>query len=142
MNQTSTISKRLARRRHVAGVTLVEVLIVVAIMAMLAGGIAFALLPQFQKASIKTARDNAIKLRQAVALWRTDSPGDCPTVSQLKKDKLLDQVGGEDPWGRPYRITCPDGEVVVASDGPDQKRGTQDDIVVPSQADQTNEDEE
>jgi general secretion pathway protein G len=134
--------RSVSRKHHVAGVTLVEVLIVVAIMAMLAGGIAFALLPQFQKASVKTARDNAIKLRQAVALWRTDSPAECPSVKQLKKDKLLDAVGGNDPWNKPYKIKCEDGEVFVESSGPDQKRGTQDDIVVPSLNDDSEEDEE
>jgi general secretion pathway protein G len=121
------------------GVTLVEVLIVVAIMAMLAGGVAFALLPQFQKASIKSARENAIKLRQVVALWRTDTPGECPTVSRLKADKLLDKVGGDDPWGKPYRIRCADGEVYVESGGPDQRTGTEDDIVVPNEKETTEE---
>jgi general secretion pathway protein G len=121
------------------GVTLVEVLIVVAIMAMLAGGVAFALLPQFQKASIKSARENAIKLRQVVALWRTDTPGECPTVSRLKKDKLLDKVGGDDPWGKPYTIRCSDGEVYVESMGPDQRAGTEDDITVPSEKENTEE---
>jgi general secretion pathway protein G len=123
---------RFRLRRVSRGVTLVEVLIVVAIMAMLAGGVAFALIPQFQKASIKTAKENAIKLRQAVALWRTDSPGECPTVGRLKTDKLLDKVGGDDPWGKPYTIRCENGEVYVESKGPDQRQGTEDDIVVPS----------
>lgn len=133
--------RRVASRHQIAGVTLVEVLIVVAIMAMLAGGIAFALLPQFQKAGIKTARDNAIKLRQAVALYRTDSPGECPSVSQLKKDKLLDSTGGDDPWGKRYKIRCSDGEIYVESSGPDQKSGTEDDIVVPSPRDESEEEE-
>ena len=142
VSMTNQTLRRVARKQKLAGVTLVEVLIVVAIMAMLAGGIAFALLPQFQKASVKTAKENAIKLRQAVSLWRTDSPGECPSVSQLKKDKLLDQVGGDDPWGKSYNIKCEDGEVYVSSSGPDQKRGTEDDIVVPSEQDLSDEDEE
>lgn len=140
MTKNETV-RHLARRHRVAGVTLVEVLIVVAIMAMLAGGIAFALLPQFQKAGVKTARDNAIKLRQAVALYRTDSPGDCPSVSQLKKDKLLDTTGGNDPWGKRYKIRCADGEIYVESSGPDQKSGTEDDIVVPSEQEESEEEE-
>jgi general secretion pathway protein G len=132
------IQQALRRRkalRGARGVTLVEVLIVVAIMAMLAGGVAFALIPNFQKASLKTAKENAIKLRQAVALWRTDNPGDCPTVGKLKADKLLDKVGGDDPWGKPYTIKCADGEIYVESKGPDQRSGTEDDIVVPSEKD-------
>jgi general secretion pathway protein G len=127
------LRRRHALRRAARGVTLVEVLIVVAIMAMLAGGVAFALFPRFQEASIKTAKENAIKLRQAVALWRTDNPSECPTVGKLKADKLLDKVGGDDPWGKSYTIKCSDGEVYVESKGPDQRAGTEDDIVVPSE---------
>ncbi len=135
------VLRRVTRRQQTAGVTLVEVLIVVAIMAMLAGGVAFAVLPAFNKASVKTAKENAIKLRQVVSLWRTDTPNECPSVNQLKKDKLLDKVGGDDPWGKPYKIKCTDGEVYVESGGPDGKRGTSDDIVVPSESDEA-EDEE
>ncbi|HEX2730815.1 MAG TPA: prepilin-type N-terminal cleavage/methylation domain-containing protein [Polyangiaceae bacterium] len=133
--------RALAKARRARGVTLVEVLIVVAIMAMLAGGVAFALIPQFQKASVKTAKENAIKLRQVVALWRTDTPGECPTIGRLKTDKLLDKVGGDDPWGKPYTIRCSDGEIYVESKGPDQKQGTDDDIVVPSEKDSQNDED-
>lgn len=134
--------ERLIARRAQAGVTLVEVLIVVAIMAMIAGGVAFALLPQAQKASIKTARQNAMELKKMVELWVMDSPGECPSVSQLKKDKLLAKESGKDPWGKTYKIKCEGNDIYVSSAGPDQKSGSEDDIVVPSASDEDIEDEE
>lgn len=125
------------RRRHVqAGVTLVEVLIVVAIMAMLAGGVAFAYLPRLQETRIKTAKQGALEIRKVVQLWQTDNGSDCPSLSQLKRDGYLDRAGSsDDPWGRPFTIRCESNEVYVSSPGPDQKRSTEDDIVVPSAAD-------
>jgi general secretion pathway protein G len=126
---------RLVKRRQRAGVTLVEVLIVVAIMAMLAGGVAFAVLPRMHKARIDTAKQGALAIRKAVQVWQTDNGSDCPTVSQMKKDGVLDRAGAsEDPWGKAFKISCVDNEIYVASSGPDQKSGTQDDITVPSEA--------
>ena len=46
--------QRLARQRRQEGMTLIEIMIVVAILAMIAGGVAVALLPQLEKAQIKT----------------------------------------------------------------------------------------
>lgn len=134
--------RRLLRRKARGGVTLVEVLIVVAIMAMIAGGVAFALLPQAQKASIKTARQNAMELKKMVELWVNDTPGECPTVGQLKKDKLLAKESGKDPWGKSYKIRCEGAEIYVSSYGPDKKAGSEDDIVVPSASDEEIDDEE
>jgi general secretion pathway protein G len=134
--------KWLLRRRARAGVTLVEVLIVVGIMAMIAGGVAFALLPAAEKASIKTARKDATGLKKMVELWVMDSPGECPTVGVMKRDKLLAKESGKDPWGKTYKISCEGTDIHVTSVGPDGKKGTEDDITVPSAEDEAIDEEE
>lgn len=145
LEMTQTVARwanaqRRAKGRRAAGVTLVEVLIVVAIMAMLAGLVSFAVLPQLDKASKDTARQNAIAIRKAAQLWQMDNGTDCPSVSQLKKDKYLDKVGNtEDPWGKAFKIKCADSEIYVASSGPDKKRNTEDDIQVPSESEDEDE---
>lgn len=126
------IQKTLLRRQQQAGVSLVEVLIVVAIMAMIAGGVSFAILPRMAEARIKTARQGASEIRKAVQLWQVENGGDCPSVSQLKKDGVLDKAGtSDDPWGKPFTVKCEEGEVYVGSSGPDTKKGNEDDIDVP-----------
>src|SRR5262245_25652901 len=88
--QSARVRALLSRRRR-RGVTLFEVLIVVAILSMIAGGVAFFALPQYQKAQVKTAKSAAQIMRQAVSQWQaTNNETTCPTMSQLVQEKLLD----------------------------------------------------
>jgi general secretion pathway protein G len=124
--------RRRVRRLAAQGVTLVEVLIVVAIMAMLAGGVAFALLPKFGDTQNKVAIQGATEIRRMVQTYQIDKGSDCPSVSQLRKEGLMDKAGtSADPWGSPYQIRCEDNEIYVLSLGKDKKKGTPDDLEVP-----------
>jgi general secretion pathway protein G len=125
----------LARRRaRVAGVTLVEVMIVVAIMAMVAGGVMVFALPRFREAQVSTAKSGALAMRRAVQDWqRMNNESTCPTVSQLIQGKHLDSASNtDDPWGQPYALVCTDDDVFVISAGPDKKKDTKDDVSVPA----------
>lgn len=121
---------RLARRAASRGVTLVEVLIVVAIMALIAGGVSFMILPKYKETQIKAATTNASNIRQvAIQYVALKSAGECPTVQILIAEKELDSTGDtEDPWGNPFTITCGDDDIAVSSPGPDKKENTEDDI--------------
>lgn len=126
--------RRRARRR---GVTLVEVLIVVAIMALISGGVGFFVLPKYRQAQRDTAATTSKTIRQAASMWRSlkGGPGECPTVSKLIEDKEIDPSSTtQDPWGQPFTITCTEDDVTVSSPGPDGKPGTKDDVVVGPQA--------
>ena len=60
---------------------------------------------------------------------------ECPTISQLVQDKEIDSASKtDDAWGKPYKLTCTEDDVVIASPGPDGKDGTADDIVIPKGA--------
>lgn len=133
---TSVRLRTILSRRRQRGVTLFEVLIVVAILSMIAGGVAFFALPQYQKAQVKTAKSAAQIMRQAVSQWQaTNNETTCPTMSQLVQEKLLDPgQTTNDPWGQPFTMSCSEEGVVVLSSGPDKKKGTKDDIVVPESA--------
>ena len=121
------------RRRLQAGMTLVEVLIVVSIMAMIATGVTVFALPKFKEAQVSTAKTNAQVLRRAVQDWqRVNMEISCPTMSQLIQGKHLDSASNtEDPWGQPWALQCTEDDVFVQSNGPDKKQGTPDDISVP-----------
>lgn len=133
MKSRQALVARLARLRRARGVTLFEVLIVVAILAMVAGGVAVFALPRFQDSQKKTAEAGARTIRMAVQQWQAaNNETSCPTVSQLIQDKQLDSgQNTNDPWNMAYSLNCTDDEVTVISSGPDKKKGTKDDIAVP-----------
>ncbi len=115
------------------GVTLVEVMIVVLIISMVAGGAAVFALPRYREAQIKSAETWARTIRAAVQNWQSSSNEiSCPTVSQLVQEKHLDSgTSTVDPWGQAFTLTCTEDEVFVLSNGPDKKKGTKDDIQIP-----------
>jgi len=134
--------KRLRKaRQNGRGVTLVEVLIVVAIIAMVAGGVAVFALPRYKEAQIKNAETGARIVRTAIQQWQSaNNETSCPTISQLVQEKQLDPgQSTKDSWNQDYTLTCTEDEVIVQSNGPDKKKGTKDDIVVPKGAGTSNE---
>ena len=129
----STIETRLeqqrAHRRRQEGMTLIEIMIVITIFAMIAGGVAVALLPQLEKARIKTTKTDAQGLRSAVMLYVADNPRGCPTVEDLVSERYLDgSRRTTDAWDTPFQISCEDGDISVFSAGPDLELNTEDDI--------------
>lgn len=133
---TAEHGSRRLRRPFERGVTLVEVLIVVAIIAMVAGGVTVFALPRYREAQLKTAETGARTIRGAVQNWQvSNNETSCPTISQLVQEKHLDPgANTNDPWNQPYQLNCTEDEVIVSSSGPDVKKGTKDDIQVPKGA--------
>jgi type II secretory pathway pseudopilin PulG len=121
------------RRAPERGLMLVEVLIVVAIIALVSGGIALAVIKMKGPTEDKTATNEARIIRQAVRLWQPQqSSGECPTVDRLINDELLERgTRTVDPWGQPYTVECIDEDATVVSAGRDRQLGTKDDIRVP-----------
>lgn len=132
----SVLRLQAARRALRRGMTLIEIMIVVAIIAMVAGGVAVVAIPKMKEAQVKTAETAARTVRNAVSQWQlSNNDYSCPTVSQLIQDKQLDSgQNTSDPWGAEFTITCNSDEVIVSSGGPDKKVGTPDDVVVPKGA--------
>src|SRR5262245_45244218 len=119
------------RKRSAArGVTLFEVLIVVAILALVASGVAIAAVHFRKSATLRHAATNARVIRGAVKAWWIDhADTECPSVDQLVQGGMLERDSTRaDPWGETYRVECADRDVTVISMGPDRKEGTEDDI--------------
>ena len=125
--------RRKFRRAHARGVTLIEVMIVVVILGLIAGGVAVAVFPRLKQAQIDTTRTSARTMRQAAEMWRGGHSSDqCPTAQMLLQEKAIDQGAKiTDAWDVPFKITCDDEETIVTSSGPDKKDGTADDIRIP-----------
>ena len=121
---------RIMRRAAARGVTLVEVLIVVSIMAVISGGAVVLAFPLYKEARIKTAVVSAKEIKKAAQLYQEmDSTTEgCPTIQDLVTAKRLDANTANDPWGKPFRIVCGEGDIRVLSSGNDKKDGSADDI--------------
>lgn len=121
--------RRLAARKRREGITLIEVMIVLTILALIVSGVAVALLPQLEEARIKSTRADAQALRSAVMLYIADNPRSCPTVDDLVNDRYLDATKRTtDAWDTPFQVTCEAGDIFVISSGPDGQFDTEDDI--------------
>ena len=116
-----------ARRR---GVTLVEVLIVVAIMATIAGTVTVLAFGELKKARVRTAAIGAAAVREAAKIHRdVDLAGDeCPSVAALIEAGKLDAKRSTDPWHTSYEVRCEDADVRGVSAGADRRPRTPDDV--------------
>jgi prepilin-type N-terminal cleavage/methylation domain-containing protein len=121
------------RKRTSLGFTLMEVMITIAIIALISGGIALAVIDHFRTAKIKNAHTDAAALRNGVKTsWIEHASAACPTVTELIENGTLDENSRRtDPWGGPWQISCDGTKVAVSSSGPDGEAGTPDDIRVP-----------
>lgn len=126
-----------------AGFTLVELLLVIAILGILAGTVVVAVAGQSQKAQKQRARTDITNISNALEMFELEV-GRFPTASEgldaLINDPNIDKWGGpylkgktapKDPWGNPYQYNpeANRGQFYdLYSLGPDGVEGTADDI--------------
>lgn len=123
------------RRAVSRGVTLIEILIVLAIVGLIAGGVAVVAVPKYQESQKNQAKIDARTIHPVAEKYKVDHPGQCPTVEQLRAEKELSAASKiTDPWDTPYKIVCGDEDLYVVSFGPDKKENTNDDIRIPEAA--------
>ena len=123
------MSARIANYSKRDGMTLIEIMIVVIIMAMIATAVGVAVLPAFTKSQIKQAKSDAMAVRSAVEMYLAESPGECPDVKALVEEDFLNKSARSvDPWGTDFEIECEGSDVTVRSAGPDKEWGGEDDI--------------
>ena len=117
------------RRRREEGMTLVEIMIVVIIMAMIATGISVAVLPALSDAKSDLAESNVGAIQRAAEMHMLRG-NDCPSsVSDLiAAQRLPANTEENDPWGNAYRVECSGGNIVVTSPGEDGEFGSDDDV--------------
>ncbi len=104
-----TLRTKVARQANRRAFTLMEMLIVVAIIVILAGVGTFYILPQFSKAKddiAKTRAHNVANALKAYYLHHDTYPSDLSALCQ-KTDEggpYIGQDGLLDPWGKQYQI--------------------------------------
>lgn len=131
----ATRLRRIAVRRARRGFGLLEIIVAIAIIAMVSAGVTVAIIGHFNKAKITMTRTNAQAIRSAIKTWWLENDGStCPDIKTLVADGAIDRGKkvGEDAWAQPWRIVCEQNDVTVVSKGPDKLPETEDDIRVPS----------
>ena len=103
------------------GFTLVELVVVMTIIAILAGALALQISNRVQHAKRTRALQDIATMKSALELYRADN-GDYPTTQQglealyrkpssppvpTNWERYLDKPIGKDPWGTEYVYRCP-----------------------------------
>lgn len=132
------------RRKNRRGFTLMEVLLVLAILVILGSLVGVGIMRMQKNSSINAARAQVGMLESVVKTYAIDI-GTCPTTQQglaalsqqptdLKnpakwQGPYIDKAIPQDPWGNDYQYeqTAPD-QFRIWSMGPDSASGSEDDI--------------
>lgn len=119
------IRRALATQR---GMTLIEIMVVVAIISLILGGVGVMAFNRFNDAQVSTARSQCGTIAGAVDLYKLQKRGKCPkSLQDLKASGFIKQAAA-DPWGNDYEFKCEASGVEVISAGPDGELGTEDDL--------------
>ncbi|QDG50112.1 prepilin-type N-terminal cleavage/methylation domain-containing protein [Persicimonas caeni] len=112
------------------GMTLIEIMIVITIMASIMGVVGFYVVGALEEANIKEAKIQMGNLNQSLDMYytRTD-PHEYPESLQKLVDRNIMQEVPSDPWGEQYVYRRDSrNEFTLMSKGPDMTEGTEDDI--------------
>jgi general secretion pathway protein G len=115
------------------GFTLLEIMIVLAIMGLIVTGVSIKVFSQLKKAKVQAARMGVKKVIDASGRFMAGPGSGCPKgIDELIAQGELSKNDAKDPWGAPYIFRCPGTQdpegVDVISWGPDKADGTTDDI--------------
>lgn len=122
------LDKKSQKRRRQSGVTLVEIMAVLIIIGLVATMVSVAVLPQIQKARVRSTKADAQTIRGAAVMYMSENDS-CPTVENLLEERILDKkTNTKDGWDNEFTIECDEDGPAVMSAGPDKQMGTEDDI--------------
>ncbi|TVS01268.1 MAG: prepilin-type N-terminal cleavage/methylation domain-containing protein [Phycisphaerales bacterium] len=127
-------SNRCRRLRHARrGFSLLEIMLVLAIIGVLMGVAAVNLLGQSERAQVRATEQTLYVVNNAVKQYAIDNRNAFPEgLELLISERLLEPGSLEDAWGEPLfyspKSDSNANPFVLVSAGPDRELGTEDDI--------------
>ena len=119
------MKKTMRRQRRRSGFTLLEILVVIAILGLLTGMVAVAVVPTFSKAKVDTTRTNigtTMDLLKQYYLRKNKYPDTGTGLKVLVDEQITDKVP-KDAWGNDFVYLLENGKPVVMSYGDDGAPG-------------------
>lgn len=117
------------------GMTLIEIMVVIAIIGIVATLFTMNVMKRMEKAKINAAKAGIKSVEQVLEQYNLDNgeyPGGQEGISALGEgDYFKGNKVPKDPWNQDYIYMSPGPngeEFVITSKGPDKKEGTDDDI--------------
>jgi general secretion pathway protein G len=116
-------ASRVARRPHPprAGFTLLEILVVIAILGLLTAAVSVALIPVFVGAKVDTTRNNITEIRTALQTYflkKGKYPDTAAGLQALVDAQIIDKLP-HDGWGHDYVYMLEADKPVIVSYGAD-----------------------
>ena len=108
--------------------TLIEILVVLAIIGLIMGGVAVVATNAFGGAQQDTAKKDIENLVSSVEMYRMQKKNQCPKSVQDLVDAGIVRKVTKDPWDSDYVIKCEGSDIKISSPGEDTELGTEDDI--------------
>jgi general secretion pathway protein G len=115
-----------------AGMTMLEIMIVLAIIGLVMSVVGVGVYSSYKKAQKKIAQVAVNEIAAKTVQYMTDNNNECPkSIDDLVSQKYMPKKQ-RDPWNHDFILRCPgqvntDG-IDVVSFGPDGQEGTNDDI--------------
>ncbi len=128
----------LKRKNWLPGFSLIEIMIVIALISIIIGFIAYSVVGRMSRGQVSLARSQAYNIASTFDTYRVEfgkypsqAEGFQPLITPPSGEPLLERIP-KDPWGEEYIYVYPGvhnkNKPDIVSKGPDRAENTEDDV--------------